>query len=99
MFIFGKKSQCRKKCKGPFGEKIFRKKSHNAEKLKGGTLRGFSTSILTQNSKKIEGEPFGEFFSEKKSRSAEKKMKEDSLVSPGMVCYAENMKNFFGSVR
>ena len=26
--------------------------SHNAEKLKGGTLSGFSTSILSQNMKK-----------------------------------------------
>ena len=40
---------------GPFGEKkqIFEKKSHNAEKLKRGTLWGFSTSILSQNIKKL----------------------------------------------
>ena len=57
IFIFGKKSQCRKK-------------------LKEGTLWDFPTSILSQNSKKIEGGPFGEkIFSEKKSRSAEKKEK------------------------
>ena len=30
-------------------------KSHNAEKLKGGTLWGFSTSILSQNLKKLKG--------------------------------------------
>ena len=55
--------------------KIFGKKSHDAEKkLKGGTLWGFSTSILSQNIKKMQGGPFGEnFFFEKKSRSAEKK--------------------------
>ena len=47
---------------GPFGEKNFRKKSHNAEKLKGGTLWGFSTSILSQNIKKLKGE---NLFSEK----------------------------------
>ena len=35
-------------------------KSHNAEKLKGGILRDFSTSIRSQNSKKIEGGPLGE---------------------------------------
>ena len=51
-------------------------KSHNAEKLKGGTLCGFSTSILSQNIKKKCRWHFGEkFFSKKKSRSAEKKWK------------------------
>ena len=35
-----------------------RKKSHNAEKLKGGTLWGFSTSILSQNIEKLKGENF-----------------------------------------
>ena len=67
------------------------KKSHNAEKkLKGGTLWDFSTSILSQNIKKMQGGPFGEnFFSKKKSRSAEKNERGESLVSPGMVCYAE----------
>ena len=44
-------------------EKILGKKSHNAEKLKRGTLWGFSTSILSQNIKKIEGGKI--FFSEK----------------------------------
>ena len=46
---------------GPFGEqKILEKKCHNAEKLKGGTLWGFSTSILSQNIKKLkEGKIFG----------------------------------------
>ena len=48
---------------GPFGEKFLEKKSHNAEKLKGGTLWGFSTSILSQNIKKMKGEKF--LFSEK----------------------------------
>ena len=43
------------------------------KKLKGGTLWDFPASILSQNSKKIEGGPFGEkFFSEKKSHNAEK---------------------------
>ena len=59
---------------GPFVEKTnFRKKSHMAEKLKGGTLWGFSTSILSQNIKKLK---WGRFlFSEKKSHSAEKNCK------------------------
>ena len=43
------------------------------KKLKGGTLWDFPTSILSQNSKKLKGGPFGEkFFSEKKSHNAEK---------------------------
>ena len=53
---------------------IFGKKSNNAEKkLKGGTLWDFSTSILSQNIKKMQGGPFEEkIFSKKKPRSAEK---------------------------
>ena len=69
-----------------FREKI----SQCRKKLKGGTLWDFSTSILSQNIKKNAGGPFGEnFFSKKKSRSAEKNERGESLVSPGMVCYAE----------
>ena len=69
---------------------IFGKKSHNAEeKLKGGTLWDFSTSILSQNIKKMQGDPLGKKFFEKKSRSAEKNERGDPLVSPGMVYYAE----------
>ena len=46
------------------------KKSHNAEKLKGGTLWGFSTYILSQNIKKLK---WGKnFIFGKKSHSAEK---------------------------
>ena len=36
----------------------------------------------------MKGGPFGIFF-EKKSHNAEKKLKGDPLVSPGIVCYAE----------
>ena len=43
------------------------------KKLKGGTLWDFSTSILSQNSKKIEGGLFVEKIFRKMSRSAEKK--------------------------
>ena len=77
---------------------IFGKKSHNAEKkLEGGTLWDFSTSILSQNiKKKCRGGPFGEnFFFEKKSRSAEKNERGESLVSHGMVCYAEKQEKPF----
>ena len=57
----------------------------------------FPTSILTQNSKKIEGGPFREkMFSEKKvSLCRKKNEKGDPLVSPGMVCYAEKQENPF----
>ena len=55
------------------------------KKPKGGTLWDFSTSILSQNSKKIEGGTLWEkFFSEKKSRSAEKKSK-GGLARYGML--------------
>ena len=56
---------------GTFGEKTnFRKKSLNAEKLKGGNLWGFLTSILSQNIKKLK---WGKtFIFGKKSHSAEK---------------------------
>ena len=47
--------------RGPFGEKTnFRKKSHNAEKLKGGTLRDFKHPICCKISKKLKRGPFGE---------------------------------------
>ena len=43
------------------------------KKTERGTLWDFLTFILSQNIKKMQGGPFGEFFFEKKSRSAEKK--------------------------
>ena len=52
-----------------FREKI----SQCRKKLKRGTLWDFSTSILSQNIKKMQGDPLGKNFFEKKSRSAEKK--------------------------
>ena len=66
---------------------IFGKKGHNAEKkLKGGTLWDFSTSIPSQNIKKMQGGPFEEkFFSKKKSRSAEKNERIFGLARYGML--------------
>ena len=82
---------------------IFGKKSHNAEKkLKGGTLWDFSTSIRSQNIKKVQGGPFGEkcFFFEKKVSQCRKKMKGGSLWSrPVWYVTRKNRKNLFGSVR
>ena len=44
----------------------------------------------------MQGDPLGKkFFSEKKSRSAEKNERGESLVSPGMVCYAEKQEKPF----
>ena len=76
----------------------FREKISQCRKnLKGGTLWDFSTSILSQNIKKNAGGTlWGKFFfSKKKSRSAEKNERGESLVSPGMVCYAEKQEKPF----
>ena len=72
-------------------------KSHNAEKLKGGTLWDFSTSILSQNIlKNAGGALWGKnFFRKNKSRSAKKNERGESLVPPGMVCYAEKQEKPF----
>ena len=72
-----------------FREKI----SQCRKKLKGGTLWDFSTSILSQNIRTNAGGNLGDkFFFEKKSRSAEKNERGESLVSRGMVCYAEKQE-------
>ena len=63
------------------------------KKLKGRILWDFSTSILSQNSKKIEGGPFGGKNFSKKVAQCRKNWKGDPLVSPGNVCYAEKSKN------
>ena len=47
-------------------------KSHNAKKLKRGTLWGFSTSILSQNIKQLEG---GKIFILGKNLTVPKKLK------------------------
>ena len=45
------------------------------KKLKGWTFWGFSTSILSQNIKKLKGGPFGEKFFSGKSLTMPKKLK------------------------
>ena len=50
-----------------------------AKKLKGGIPWDFSTSVLSENSKKIGGGPFGVFF-EKKSHRVENALREYPLV-------------------
>ena len=65
------------------------------KKLKGRTLRAFSTSILSQNSKQIEGGTLWGIFFPEKSHNAEKNERGDPLVSPGMVCYAGKQEKLF----
>ena len=86
---------------GHFGEKkLLEKKSHKAEKQKGGTIWGFSTSILLQNSQKIEGGTLcGKKFP-KKSLAVPKKVERVTLWSrPVWYVTRENRKNLFGSIR
>ena len=71
-------------------------KSHNAEKLKGGLFGIFQHPFCRKTSKKMQGGPFGEFFFRKKSLAVPKKNERgESLVSPGMVCYAEKQEKPF----
>ena len=72
-------------------KKIFEQVSQ-CRKNKRGTLCDFSTSSLSQNSKRIEERPFGGKKIFEKSRTMPKK----PLVSPGIVRYAD--KNLFCSV-
>ena len=60
------------------------------EKPKSWTL--FSTSILSQNSKKLDTGPFGE-KNEKKCHNAEKQIG-DPLVSSSFVCYVKKGTTF-----
>ena len=61
---------------GPFGEKTnFRKKSHNAEKLKGGPFGIFKHPICCKISKKLKGDPWGEKNFGKKSLTMPKNKK------------------------
>ena len=67
------------------------------KKLKGWTLWVFSTSILSQNIKKLKGDPLGKIFFRKKVSQCRKKTERglDPLVSPGMVCYAGKQEKPF----
>ena len=57
---------------GPFGEKKFRKKSHNAEKLKRGPFGIFKHPICCKISKKLKGDALERKNFTKKSHDAEK---------------------------
>ena len=68
------------------------------KKLKGGDPLGFFNIHSVAKHQKIErGILWGFFF--EKSHSAEKTQRRNSLVSPGVLCYAEREENLFGSVR
>ena len=59
-------------------------------------MRFFNIHSVAKHQKKCRGDPLGKiFFSKKKSRSAEKNERGESLVSPGMVCYAEKQEKPF----
>ena len=77
----------------------FREKfSQCQKKLKGGPFGIFQHPFCCKTSKKCRGDTLGKNFPKKMSRSAEKNWKGDSLVSPGMLCYAEKqVKPFWSS--
>ena len=60
--------------------KFFGKKSHNAEKIERGSLWDFSTSIQSENIKKLKGDPLVKFFFEKKFHRAENTLREYPLA-------------------
>ena len=81
-----------------FREKI----SQCRKKLEGRTYWDFPTSILSQNIKKMQGGRFEEKKFRKKIRKknvsqCRKKLKGGTLVSPGMICYAEKQVKPFCS--
>ena len=76
----------------------FREKISQCRKKteRGDPLGCFNIHSVAKHQKKMQGGPFGEnFFSKKKSRSAEKNERGESLVTPGMVCYSEKQEKPF----
>ena len=80
--------------RGPLARAPGAQKSHNAEKLKRGTLWGFSTSILSQNIKKLKRGKFS--FSEKKSHSPKKTVRGDPLGFSNIHSDAKQQKKLKG---
>ena len=70
--------------------------SHNAKNLKGGTLRGFSTSILSQNMKKLKRTKI--FIFGKKPHNAEKTERGDPLGFFNIHSVAKHQKNARGTL-
>ena len=76
----------------------FREKISQCRKKteRGDPLGFFNIHSVAKHQKKMQGDPLGKnFFSKKKSRSAEKNERGESLVSLGMVCYAEKQEKPF----
>ena len=70
--------------------KQIERKSHNAEKLEGGILWGFSTSILSQNIKELKWEKF--LFSEKNLTVPRKTERGDPLGFSNIHSVAKQQK-------
>ena len=79
--------------RGPLARTPGALKSHNAEKLKGGTLWGFSTSILSQNMKKLKKIFF--YFRDKLSQ-CRKKLKGGTLWDFPTSILSQNIKKMQG---
>ena len=76
----------------------FREKISQCRKKteRGDSLGFFNIHSVAKHQKKCRGTLWGKiFFSKKKSRSDEKNERGESLVSPGMVCYAEKQEKPF----
>ena len=75
----------------------FREKISQCRKKteRGDPLGFFNIHSVAKHQKKCRGTLWGKFFRKKKSRSAEKNERGESLVSPGMVCYAEKQEKPF----
>ena len=80
-------------------KKNFGKKFHNAEKTERVDPLGVFNVHFVAKHQKIEGGPFGENFSGKKSHNAEKNRKGILWSRPVWYVTRENRKNLFGSVR
>ena len=62
---------------------------------RGDPLGFFNIHSVAKHQKKCRGDPLEKFFFRKKSLAVPKKMKGESLVSPGMVFYAEKQEKPF----
>ena len=66
------------------------------KKTERGDSLGFFNIHSVAKHQKMQGGPFGEnFFSKKKVSQCRKNERGESLVSPGMVCYAEKQEKPF----
>ena len=90
---------CRSWRGDPLEEKQIFEKVSQCQKTEGGTLWDFSTSILSQNLKKMQGGPFGEKNSEKILAVPEKIERGTLWCRPVWYVTRKNRENLFGPVR